>query len=251
MLMKLDVEKAFDRLEWSFIRQTLTQLNFPGPLIQLIMSCVFTSSISVLINGSLMEFYHPTIGLCQGDPLSPYLFVVSTEMLSRSINTTVDFQLWLPIQLFKNGQSISHLFFGDDIILTSKITTKSCLTIVDTLNYFTTLSGQSINFAKSKIVFSKNCDSNDKQFVLYNFNMIEGHRFEKYMGFPIFTHRPTKTDFQFLLDTFKTRLAGWKSKHLTMGGRTTLIRSTLNTLPNYIMQYISVPKIILSHLNRY
>lgn len=89
MLMKLDLEKAFDRLEWSFIRQTLTQLNFSGPLIQLIMSCVSTSSLSVLINGSPTEFFNPTRGIHQGDPLSPYLFILSMEMLSHRIHTAV------------------------------------------------------------------------------------------------------------------------------------------------------------------
>lgn len=114
-------------------------------------------------------------------------------MLSRRINTTVDYQS--PIKLSTNGPSISHVFFADGIILTSKLTMKSCHTMVDTLNHFTTLSGQSINFAKSKIFFSKNCKTHDKQFALHNFNMYEGHKFEKYLGFPVFTSRPTKADF--------------------------------------------------------
>lgn len=73
MLLKLDLEKAFDRLEWSFIKYTLTYYNFPTPLVRLIMSCVFTSSISILINSTPINVFKHSSGIRQGDLLSPYL----------------------------------------------------------------------------------------------------------------------------------------------------------------------------------
>lgn len=81
--------------------------------------------------------------------------------------------------------------------------------------------------------------------------MPEGTSFGKYLEFPIFLSRQRKTDFQFLLDNFKTRLAGWKISFLTMAGRTSLIKSTLNSLPNHVTQYISIPHSIIHKMEQY
>lgn len=235
MLLKLDLEKAFDKLEWSFIQHTLVSLKFPPNFIKLIMSCVTTTSTPILINGNPTNYFKPSWDIRQGDPLSPYLFILCLEMLSRSINTAVDYRSWQSISLASRCPLISHLFFAYDIILTAKITPLTCNSIIDTLNHFTAHSGQNINFHKSKIFFSKNCSTTTKPSVLHLFHMHEGKTFGKYLGFPIFVKQPSKSDFQFLLDNFKNRLAEWKTKFLTKAGRTTLIRSTLNHLPNHVM----------------
>lgn len=126
ILLKLDLEKVFDRLEWSFIRHILTYFNFPHSLISLIMSCISTSSISMLFNGMPTQYFLPSRGIRQGDPLSLYLLILCMEMLTRSIDHAVDYKQWSPITLFRSGPRIFHLRFTDDIILTSKLTTNSC-----------------------------------------------------------------------------------------------------------------------------
>lgn len=107
-------------------------------------------------------------------------------MLSHKILTTIDYLQWQPIKISKEGPTLSHLFFADDIILFSKVTTKSCHAIVDVLNQLMHHSGQQINFDKSKIYFSKNCKPTDKQFVTDSFSIKEGTSFGKYLGFPMF-----------------------------------------------------------------
>lgn len=169
MLLKLDLEKAFDKLEWSFIHNTLVSLNFPNAIIRLIMSCITTTSTSIFINGSHIEYFTSTRGIRQGDPLSPYLFIPCLEMLSRSINSAVDYNKWMPLRISKRGPQISHLFFADDIILTSQITPNTCQPFVNTLNQFIHQTGQTINFEKSKLYFSNNCQPSLRQVVLQLF----------------------------------------------------------------------------------
>ena len=81
MAIKIDLEKAYDKLEWSFIKDILGKANLPENLIQVIMSCVSTLSSSVLFNGGCLEDFCPSMGIRQGDPLSPYLFVLCMDYL--------------------------------------------------------------------------------------------------------------------------------------------------------------------------
>ena len=85
MAIKLDLEKAYDHLEWSSIWDTLNLYKFPSHLVSLIMSCVSTSSISILVNGGALELFYPSRGIRQGDLLSPYLFILCMEVLGALI----------------------------------------------------------------------------------------------------------------------------------------------------------------------
>lgn len=112
-------------------------------------------------------------------------------------------------------------------------------------------SGQSNNFTKSKIYFSTNTTIAEKSFVLTSFKMREGILFGKYLCFPLFVNKSTSCNFQYILNNFKAMLWGWKTNILSIVGRTTLIKSTLNSLPNYVMQYIKIPSQVILRMNRY
>ena len=85
MVVKIDLEKAFDRLEWSFIRMVLTHFGFPENIIRLILSCVSTTSMSLLFNGNKLQPFCPSRGIRQGDPISPFLFLLCMEFLGAHI----------------------------------------------------------------------------------------------------------------------------------------------------------------------
>lgn len=125
MAIKIDLEKAYDRLKWNFVRDMLLLFNVPDSLIKLIMSCVASSSISVLLNGGQLDPFLPSRGIRQGDPLSPYLFIMCMELLSFLIEDKCSFHLWDPLQVSRNGLAFLHLMFADDLILFAKADLKN------------------------------------------------------------------------------------------------------------------------------
>ena len=85
MAVKLDLEKAYDRLEWSFIYRVLQAFHFPPKIIKIIMSCITSIRTSILVNGGALESFEPSRGIRQGDPLSPYIFILCMEYLGHHI----------------------------------------------------------------------------------------------------------------------------------------------------------------------
>ena len=94
MAIKVDLEKAYDKLEWSFIRGMLIRANLPADLIDLIMSCVSTVSTLILVNGEALDPIYPLRGIRQGDPLSPYLFIMCMDFLGQLIQEKCEAKRW-------------------------------------------------------------------------------------------------------------------------------------------------------------
>lgn len=110
MAIKIDLEKAYNKLEWCFIREMLVKFNFLDNLIKLVMSCVSSVSTSFLFNGGCLEAFWPSRGIRQGDPLSPYMFIVYMEYLGHLIKGKCPAKLWLKVKASKDRSSFSHLF---------------------------------------------------------------------------------------------------------------------------------------------
>ena len=109
MAIKIDLEKAYDRLEWSFIYKILQVFHFPQNIIKLIMSCVSFTNISILVNRGKLDSFAPSRGIRQGDPLSPYLFILCMEYLSYLIEEKCIDGNWTPIKASCGNVGISHL----------------------------------------------------------------------------------------------------------------------------------------------
>lgn len=118
MTIKIDLEKAYDRLKWIFVKDTLEDV------VSLIWHYVTTSRMWLFWNGEAFEDFYPSRGIMQGDPISPYLFVLCLERLFHLIDQTVSNNFWRPVQISRRGPKISHLAFADDLILFAEANTK-------------------------------------------------------------------------------------------------------------------------------
>ena len=163
MAVKLDLEKAYDRLEWCFIHKVFQAFHFPPKISKLIMSCVTSSSTSILINGGALERFEPSRGIRHRDPLSSYLFILCMEYLGHLIKQKCVAGDWTPLKASKDNMGISYLFFADDIILFSKVDRRECEAISKVLEKFCRESGQKISSDKSRIYFSSNVSDELKE----------------------------------------------------------------------------------------
>ena len=85
------------------------------------MSCISSSSISILFNGVALEPFNPSLGICQGDPLSPYLFILCMEVLGALIENKCHEKLWNPVKSSQGGLAFLHLFFTNDLMIFAKV----------------------------------------------------------------------------------------------------------------------------------
>ena len=118
-ILKIDLSKAFDKVSWLYLRLLLTHLGFNYPFIKWIFACITTTSFGVLINGAASPFFHVERGLRQGFPLSPLLFLLVAEGMSRAILDAKGRGLFEGLRISTNT-SITHLIFVDDILIFCK-----------------------------------------------------------------------------------------------------------------------------------
>lgn len=250
MALKIDFEKAYDRLRWSFIRDTLLQMNLPILLIEVIMECVTSASLQVVWNGEPLQQFKPSRGIRQGDPLSPYLFVMCMERLYQTIEEAIIAKRWKPIRASRNGPLLSNLFFADDIILFAEADVDQANVIHDCLERFCKASGQRVSLAKSRVFYSKNVGTLAQQEISAALNMDATSDLGMYLGMPTLTSRVTKETYSHLCEKLDRRLAGWKTKYLSLAGRITLAKSTLSALGNYSMQSAKIPRSVCEEMDR-
>ena len=144
VLCKLDIEKAYDHINWSFLLKVLHKMGFGIKWVKWIRWCIFTPSFSVLVNGSSTGFLKSSRGLKQGDPLSPYLFVLGMEALSILLDKAVCGG-YISGHTFKgrNGSevTISHLLFVDNTLIFCKDSVDQLSFLGWTLAWFEALLG--------------------------------------------------------------------------------------------------------------
>ncbi|XP_057250731.1 uncharacterized protein LOC130591430 [Beta vulgaris subsp. vulgaris] len=251
IVVKLNMEKAYDRLEWNYILVTLRKLGFCSQWVEWIKCCISTPSFSVLVNGIPSDRFIPSRGIRQGDPLSPYLFILCSELLARQLSAAIA-QNDKPIGVSKgkSGVRIPFLTFADDTMIFARASEVSCSTIKRILDKYCSMSGQLVNFHKSAFQCSPNVLDYSKINFASMLGMTEVDNLGEYLGCPIIDSRVTKETFGKVCCKVVSQLPKWKANSLSQAGRTVLIQDNLATKANYQMQNFYLLKPILSSLDK-
>ncbi|KAL9670268.1 hypothetical protein QQ045_007819 [Rhodiola kirilowii] len=213
--IKTDMSKAYDRMEWSFLKMMMGRLGFPTSWTNLVMECISSVKYKVKLNDMIIDIPSPERGLRQGDPLSPYLFLLCSEWLSLRIEGEVAGGRLKGVRICQGAPVISHLFFADDSVFFMKGTEQNASRLKTIFREYEDLSGQRINAAKSEIVFSRNMEARSRQRIKEIFAVKEVDRHSKYLGLPIvFSHNKVEL-FKYLVENMWKKVMGWKEMQLS------------------------------------
>jgi hypothetical protein len=127
--IKIDMAKAYDRVEWNFLQATLEAMGFPQQLTNTIIKCVSTFNFFILINGCPSRQFKPQRGLRQGDPLSPYLFIICADVLSGLITQGQQNHLIHGVKIAPRAPEVTHLLFADDSLFFCRANKKETSTL--------------------------------------------------------------------------------------------------------------------------
>lgn len=185
--IKVDIRKAYDSIEWPFLRMVLLEFGLPAKMVNLIMECVTTVQYGILINGGLTPQFQAKKGLRQGDPMSPYLFLLVMEYLHRNQQ-----------QLRHNPQfnyhprceklGIIHIYFADDLLMSCRADKISINLLFNTFQHFSRVSGLYANMEKSSL-FIVGVEAEFREKMLTNLGLSLGTLPFKYLGVPLSTRK--------------------------------------------------------------
>lgn len=242
MALKLDMAKAYDRVEWSFVNYVLLHMGFPPKITKLIMSCITTVSYQILINGQPSRSFFPEKGIRQGDPLSPYIFILCANVLSGLLHKEEAKGSIHGIQVARKAPQITHLLFADDNLLFARANQKEVDSITQVLKVYQLASVQLVNLDKSEVLFSRNVPPIEQNMICNKMGTKTVTILSRYLGLPIVFGRSKKDVFAFVRERVWKKLKGWKEKCLSRAGKEILIKSVAQAIPNYIMSCYKIPE---------
>ncbi|XP_057248240.1 uncharacterized protein LOC130590220 [Beta vulgaris subsp. vulgaris] len=215
--IKVDLRKAYDSLNWDFIKDLLVALNFPDKFLHWVMVCITTPCFSLSFNGVMSGFFKGEKGIRQGDPISPLLFVIAMEYLSRILKRMSrkdGFEYHNrcgPLQL-------THLVFADDLMMFCKGQVSSVLLMSRAMKAFQDASGLSASKEKTAVYFGNVTDEVQARIVQAT-GFQKGTFPFRYLGIPMTSKRITKADCDLLTDRMLKRILCWSSRNLSYAAR--------------------------------
>ncbi|GJV90561.1 putative RNA-directed DNA polymerase [Tanacetum coccineum] len=246
---KVDIQKAYDTVDWNFLRMILHGFGFHDKMVSWIMECVTSTSYSININGSIHGFFKGKRGLRQGDPLSPYLFTLVMEVLTLMLQRKIHESDQFTYHRYCSKLELVNLCFADDLFLFAYGDVHSVSIIKEALDEFKVASGLVPSLPKSTAFFC-NVLNHVKLSILQVLPFEEGTLPVKYLGVPLVSSRLKIRDCNELVDRVQLRISDWKNKSLSIAGRLQLIQSVLGSMHIYWASVFMLPSNVLLNIEQ-
>ena len=247
--MKLDFEKAYDTIDWESVDSVLKEMGFGVRWRKWIEVCLTTARISILFNGSPCKPFKMGRGLRQGDPLSPFLFVLVAEVLNKVMVKASNIGLFQGLKVGGKREKLTHLQFADDTLLFCEANEMYLQHIKRILLSFQTYSGLAVNYSKSAIlVFGK-----EEEWANEIARQLECRLVQlpiTYLGVPLGSNMRKVSSWQCVIDKIQNRLNSWKGKCISRAGRVVLIKAVLSSLPIYYLSLFKHPTKVAQEINK-
>ncbi|XP_019198180.1 PREDICTED: uncharacterized protein LOC109192007 [Ipomoea nil] len=239
--LKLDMSKAYDRVEWEFLRAVMLKMGFGDRWVNIMLETVTSVHYHILHDQRRLGPIIPGRGLHQGDPLFPYLFLFVAEGLSAMTERSMVAGRLHDVSVARGAPSVSHLLFADDSFLFLRADEEESVQMRYVLDTYARASGQHVNYDKSAACFSANVPQSRRNEVVDVLGVEEGETSGKYLGLPSLVGRRKNAILGFLKDRILTRVRSWNAKFLSRAGREVLLKNVLQAMPAYAMMVFLLP----------
>ncbi len=244
-MVKVDIRKAYDSLEWSFLKTIMEEIGFPGQFVHWIMACLSTVSFSILRNGFPTKPFAAAKGLRQGS-LQPYLFAIGMEYLSRrlyGLGNQKMFKYHPKCQKVK----LTHLMFADDLLLFARADVNSITLLNSEFCNFSQASGLQANSDKSCIYFA-GTSMEVQDAILQITQMTKGDLPLRYLGVPLSSKKLSYNQCRPLVEKITIRVHHWSLRCLSYAGRLQLLQSLIGGMLHFWAQFFLLPKKLLKQV---
>ncbi|KAJ0433988.1 putative RNA-directed DNA polymerase [Helianthus annuus] len=239
-IFKIDFEKAYDNVNWGFLLDLMDKMAFPSRWCSWVKGVLESARSAVLVNGSPTFDFECHKGLRQGDPLSPFIFLIIMEAFSRLLDRSCSAGNFKGVQLPNGGPVISHLLYADDALIIGEWSDEIIRMVARILRVFYACSGLKINFQKSNL-FGVGVDDGEVSRLASILSCNKGDSPFNYLGIPLGANMNRVKNWDPIISVFKNRLASWKANTLSIGGRVVLIKAVPESLPIYYFSIFKVP----------
>ncbi|XP_013645955.2 uncharacterized protein LOC125594385 [Brassica napus] len=245
--IKVDIAKAFDTLSWNFLFSCLQGLGIPHQMLHWLHSCICTTSFMVGYNGTVNGYFKGTRGLRQGDPLSPYLFVIAMNCLSHMLNAAATNS---KLRYHSNCKKVklTHLSFADDLLIFIEGNIESVQCVLQVLKEFENRSGLAVSLQKTSF-FASGMTEEEINTIQASTGMACGSLPFRYLGVPMNSRKLSLASCEPLLHQIKTRFSSWSTKTLSFSGRLMLIKTVIAGITTFWCSSFVLPKACVVKIN--
>lgn len=245
--IKVDIAKAFDTISWEFLFSCLEGLGIPPKFIFWLRACICTTSFMIGYNGTVSGYFKGKRGLRQGDPLSPYLFVIAMNCLSFMLNNAAA-QGHIQYHSKCSKMKLTHLSFADDLLIFIDGSLESVQNVLQVLHEFEQRSGLAVSYQKTSF-FASGLSTQEVETIQASTGMTCGILPVRYLGVPLNSRKPNLANCEPLIHQIKSKFSSWSVKSLSFSGRLLLIKTVIAGITNFWCSAFILPKACVKRIN--